>query len=83
MSPSTSVLPRMSAERITVGLTRRGSEELSRLAEETGMSKTDLVNRAIGLYTLMFDKTNAGAQLAFVEPNGPKGAATIEVVHVL
>ncbi|MGP5049474.1 hypothetical protein [Glutamicibacter ardleyensis] len=55
-------------ERITVGLIRRNSEDLAKLADETRMINTDLTNRAIGLYTLMVDKNNAGYKLGFIGP---------------
>lgn len=42
--------PPVSAERITVGLLPRVAGQLNALNAETGMSKTDLVNRAITLY---------------------------------
>lgn len=75
---SVAALPRASAERITVGLTRRVSQELTDMADETGMSKTDLVNRALSLYRLITDKTNDGYQLALVGRDGE-----VEIVHIL
>jgi hypothetical protein len=41
--------PRL-AERITVNLIPKVGEELQRLQDRTGLSKTDLANRAITLY---------------------------------
>lgn len=83
MSETTPFLPRTSTERITVGLIRRNSEDLAKLADETGMTKTDLINRAIGLYSLMVEKTNAGYKLGFVGPEDENGSPAVEVVHVL
>ena len=40
----------LSAERITVALIPKVTEDLQRLQERTGLSKTDIVNRAITLY---------------------------------
>ena len=39
-----------SVDRITVALIPRAGEDLQRLQDRTGLSKTDLVNRAITLY---------------------------------
>src|SRR5215212_9096043 len=39
-----------SAERVTVALTSRVSHDLDQLRTMTGLSKTDLVNRALSLY---------------------------------
>ncbi|MEO3807867.1 hypothetical protein ABGB17_02565 [Sphaerisporangium sp. B11E5] len=41
------------AERITVGLVPRVAEQLQKLQESTGLSKTDLVNRAISVYEFL------------------------------
>ena len=38
------------SERITVALVAKASGDLARLKERTGLSKTDIVNRAITLY---------------------------------
>jgi len=43
------VRPRQS-DRITVGLIPLAAQDLQRLQELTGLSKTDIVNRAITLY---------------------------------
>lgn len=71
--------PRTATERITIGLTRRSSQDLADLSESSGMSKTDIVNRALGLYKLMTDKTVDGVKLAFLDPSGK----SVEIVHVL
>lgn len=83
MSDKATLPPRTSTERITVGLIRRNSEDLTRLADETGMTKTDLINRAIGLYALMVEKANAGYKLGFIGPEDEDGSPAIEVVHIL
>jgi hypothetical protein len=38
------------SERITVALISKAAEDLQRLQSATGLSKTDIVNRAISLY---------------------------------
>lgn len=71
------------SNRITVGLTRRSAGELARLADDSGLSKTDLVNRAISLYALMTDRAEDGFRLAFIGPEPVDGAPVIEMIHVL
>jgi hypothetical protein len=41
---------RLAADRITVALVPKAAEDLSQLQATTGLSKTDIVNRAITLY---------------------------------
>jgi hypothetical protein len=60
----------LSVDRITVGLTKRSTEELESLHRETGLSKTDLVNRAIGLYKFITDHLERGEQIIIRDPNG-------------
>jgi hypothetical protein len=57
-------------DRITVGLTKRSADELERLQHETGLSKTDLVNRAIGLYKFITDHLERGEQLLIRDADG-------------
>ena len=44
---------RLATERITVALIPKAAEDLSRLQAATGLSKTDIVNRAISLYEFL------------------------------
>jgi hypothetical protein len=44
---------RLSADRITVALIPKAAEDLQRLQSTTGLSKTDIVNRAISLYEFL------------------------------
>lgn len=44
---------RLAADRITVALVPKAAEDLSRLQATTGLSKTDIVNRAISLYEFL------------------------------
>ncbi|HEY6810413.1 MAG TPA: hypothetical protein VIZ70_04740 [Propionibacteriaceae bacterium] len=60
----------VSADRITVGLTKRSAEELEYLHGETGLSKTDLVNRSIGLYKFITDHLEKGEQLVIRDRDG-------------
>ena len=51
------------AERITVGLVPKTADELQTLQDRTGMSKTDLVNRAITLYAFLDAQSEEGFEL--------------------
>ncbi len=50
-------------ERITVALIARSAEDLHRTQERTGMSKTDIVNRALTLYDYIDDRLASGSEL--------------------
>lgn len=66
-----------STDRITVGLTRRSSEELDQLQNDIGLSKTDLVNRSIGLYKFVMDQINSGSSIVIRDAEG-----TDSLVHM-
>lgn len=51
------------ASRITVSLTRKADENLGLLVDSTGMSKTDLVNRAIQLLQFVTEVETAGGHV--------------------
>jgi hypothetical protein len=48
------------AERITVALIPKAAEDLQELQDRTGLSKTDITNRAITLYQFIDDQLRAG-----------------------
>ncbi len=48
------------AERVTVALIPQAGEDLQRLQDRTGLSKTDIVNRAITLYEFFDAQLKAG-----------------------
>jgi hypothetical protein len=50
-------------ERITITLIQKADSELRRLEKRTGLSKTDLVNRAITLYEFIDAQQRAGHDL--------------------
>jgi hypothetical protein len=50
------------AERITVTLISKVAAELQDIHDRTGMSKTDIVNRAITLYEFVEAELSAGAE---------------------
>lgn len=50
-------------ERITVALIPKAEADLQYMLDETGLSKTDLVNRAISLYRFVEESTAAGKEV--------------------
>jgi hypothetical protein len=56
------------AERITVALVPKAGEDLQRLQKWTGLSKTDIVNRAISLYEFIEGQVQAGKDLYIKDP---------------
>ena len=51
------------SERITVALIPKAGEDLQHLQDRTGLSKTDIVNRAISLYEFVDTELAAGAEM--------------------
>jgi hypothetical protein len=56
-------------ERVTVNLTGRGANALADLVRRTGDSKTDVINRALGVYQLIERITGEGGAV-FVREHG-------------
>ena len=50
-------------DRITVALIPKAGADLQHLLDKTGLSKTDLVNRAISLYEFVDESTRAGREV--------------------
>ncbi len=69
----------VAVERITVGLLARVAEELRRLRARTGLSKADLINRSVSLYSYVDSRTAAGDELLI--RSAETGA--IERIHLL
>jgi hypothetical protein len=67
--PRNTVDQRVAADRITVALIPKASEDLQSLQDRTGLSKTDLANRAISLYEFIDSELHAGRQLVVRDPN--------------
>jgi hypothetical protein len=67
------------AERITVGLVQKTADELQRLQRSTGLSKTDLVNRAISMYLFIEEQGEAGHELL----RRRKDTGDVEVIRFL
>jgi hypothetical protein len=55
-------------DRITVALIPKASDDLQRLQERTGLSKTDIANRAISLYEFIESQLQAGKDLIVKDP---------------
>jgi Ribbon-helix-helix domain len=55
-------------DRLSVSLIPRTVEELEQLHEKTGMSKTDIVNRAISLYAFVTEQLDSGQELLVRNP---------------
>jgi hypothetical protein len=51
------------ADRITVALIPKAEDDLRRLQDTTGLSKTDIVNRAISLYEFINAQLRGGQEL--------------------
>jgi len=54
---------RVQGERITVALIPKVGAELERLQDQTSLSKTDIVNRAITLYEFITSQLDEGRDL--------------------
>jgi hypothetical protein len=67
------------AERITVGLIPKVVKELDDLQWRTGMSKTDLVNRAVSLYFFIDKHLACGEELRLYDPKNQQD----QRVHLL
>ena len=66
-SPSASASP-SSPERITVALIPKAAADLQSLQERTGLSKTDLANRAISLYEFIDTLIREGKAVLIRDP---------------
>ena len=67
-----------SAERVTVALTSRVSHDLDQLRTMTGLSKTDLVNRALSLYLFVEQLRQQNKQLAVYDPE----RSDVQPIHI-
>jgi len=56
--------------RITVALTPDTATRLDELTARTGLSKTDLVNRAVQVYEFIDAETRAGSQILIRDTDG-------------
>lgn len=59
----------LAVERITVALIRKAGEDLQRLQDDTNLSKTDIVNRAISLYRFINSQQHQGQDVLIRNKN--------------
>ena len=55
-------------DRITVALIPRAAADIQSLQERNGLSKTDIVNRAISLYEFIEDQLRQGREVLIRDP---------------
>jgi hypothetical protein len=67
------------ADRITVALIPKASEDLQRLQDRTSLSKTDITNRAITLYEFIDTQLRTGRDVLIRDNE----AGTTEIVRLL
>lgn len=60
--------PTASPERITVALIPKAATDLQKLLDRTGLSKTDITNRAITAYEFIEAQINAGKEVIISDP---------------
>jgi hypothetical protein len=59
---------RVAIDRMTISLIPRTAKELEQLHEKTGLSKTDIMNRAISLYAFVTEQMDSGKDLVIRDP---------------
>lgn len=57
-----------SPERITVALIPKAAADLQKLLDRTGLSKTDITNRAITAYEFLESQIGAGKEIIISDP---------------
>jgi len=67
------------AERITIALIPKAVEDLQRLQDRTGLSKTDITNRAITLYEFIDAQLRSGWDLLIRD----KATGETQIVRLL
>ena len=70
--------PPSSPERITVALIPKAASDLQSLQERSGLSKTDLANRAISLYEFVDAQLRDGREVLIRDP----ATKEIQRVHI-
>lgn len=67
-----------SSERYSVTLVPPAVQAIAELTETTGLSKTDVINRAVQIYAFLDAQTRGGADLQLKLPDG-----TPEKLHII
>jgi hypothetical protein len=70
--------PMSSSERITVALIPKAAADLQALQDRSGLSKTDLTNRAISLYEFIDAQLREGREVLIRDP----GTREMQLVHL-
>jgi hypothetical protein len=78
MSESASRPQHSAAERYSVTLVPPAVEAIAELTERTGLSKADVINRAVQIYAYIDTQTRGGADLLLRQPDG-----TPEKLHIV
>ncbi|MER6403165.1 hypothetical protein ABT269_06515 [Streptomyces viridosporus] len=77
--PESASRPRSTAnERYSVTLVPPAVEAIAELTESTGLSKADVINRAVQIYAYLDAQTRGGADLLLRQPDG-----TPERLHIV
>jgi hypothetical protein len=66
-------------DRITVALIPKAGDDLQKLQERTGLSKTDITNRAISLYEFIDSQIQSGRDLIIRDTRTGES----QIVHIL
>lgn len=61
-------------ERITVSLIPQASAALAATLSRSGLSKTDVVNRAVTLYDFITERVSEGDEIVLASPGGQQKA---------
>ncbi|GAA3866323.1 hypothetical protein [Streptomyces lannensis] len=78
MSESASQPRRSTNERYSVTLVPPAVDAIAELTESTGLSKADVINRAVQIYAYLDAQTRGGADLLLRQPDG-----TPEKLHII
>jgi hypothetical protein len=70
MADTSEAIDPAEVSRINCALTTRNALALANLVDAVGLNKTDIVNRAIGLYWYITENVEQGSELAFIRPGG-------------
>ncbi|WP_141205805.1 hypothetical protein [Streptomyces griseorubiginosus] len=76
--PDAASRQRSAAERYSVTFVPPAVQAIAELTESTGLSKADVINRAVQIYAYLDAQTRGGADLLLREPDG-----TPEKLHII
>ncbi|MET8811869.1 hypothetical protein ABZW47_07690 [Streptomyces sp. NPDC004549] len=76
MAPTNRRLP--ASERYSVTLVPPAVEAIGKLVEVTGLTKTDVINRAVQIYAFLEERMAEGSEVVLRDPNGQ-----YERVHIV